>query len=923
MLGGNRRRSLRLFSSAASCFALLCATGAYAQDSGPTTEAEETDEIVVTGFRASLRSSVEAKRASTSIVEVVTAEEIGKLPDNSIAESLARLPGLTAQRLFGRSQVISVRGLSPDFTTALLNGREQVSAGDNRGVEFDQYPSELLSSVVVYKTPDASLIGQGLAGTADMRTVRPLSYSERVFAANARYEWNEVGALNAGTEDDGYRFTLSYIDQTEDGTWGWALGAAVMSSPTQAERWEAWGYPDIFEDPNTGLLSTNSAPPGSVRVGLGLGGAKPYVQSSLLDRQGYMGTLQYRPNDSISSTLDLFYSQFDETQILRGIELPLFWGPGVTALGGDDYTLEDGLVTAGTFQNVVGVVRNDVRSRDTTVRAIGWNTQIDLAGDWSLESDLSYSDVERHDVDLETYAGTGFTRSGPVDTLGFQRGGGGGFVFQSALDYSDETLIRLTDPQGWGGATGQAGFIKEPQTKDELAALRLSAERELHSVFSSIEFGVNYSEREKDKVSIESFVDLVGGNATPVQVPAQYLQEPTSLDFLGIPAMISYDPRALLADGGIYELRPLVVSDVVVKAWNVREKVAVFYTQLNVDNEVASMPLTGNVGIQFVHTDQSSTGGVFTTVPVTVSGGEKYLEVLPSLNLSLEFMPDHRLRLGLARTLARPRMDDLRASFAVNYNVGNITSTDPANSYWGGNGGNPRLRPWIANSIDLSLERYFGEGGYFAIAGFYKQLESYIYPENVLMNFVEEGFPTLNPDDDPAIDEGIASRPQNASGGYIQGLEFTASIPGETIAPWLEGFGVFVNASVTDSDIQPPNTPGSALPGLSETVVNSTIYYERAGFSARLSNRYRSDFLGEVTGFGANRELRQVKGESVLDGQLGYQFEGGPLDGLSLLFQANNITDEPFTTFEGGDERRVRDYQSYGRTFLFGVSYRR
>jgi iron complex outermembrane receptor protein len=131
------------------------------------------------------------------------------------------------------------------------------------------------------------------------------------------------------------------------------------------------------------------------------------------------------------------------------------------------------------------------------------------------------------------------------------------------------------------------------------------------------------------------------------------------------------------------------------------------------------------------------------------------------------------------------------------------------------------------------------------------------------------------------------------------------------------------NASTTDSSIQPPNTPGSALPGLSENVVNATLYYERAGFSARVSNRYRSEFLGEVTGFGATRELRMVKGESILDGQVGYQFQAGPLEGLSLLFQANNVTDEPFSTFEAGDERRVRDYQTYGRTYLLGVSYRR
>lgn len=899
----SKRRHARWMSTAAGSVAVLFAgtSLAYAQDAN-------NDEIIVTGFRASLESSAEVKREADAIVETVTAEEIGKLPDNSIAESLARLPGLSAQRLFGRSQNISVRGLSPDFTTALLNGREQVSAGDNRGVEFDQYPSELLSSVVVYKTPTPSLIGQGLAGTADLRTVRPLDYDERVLAMSARYEMNELGALNEGTEDSGYRGTISYIDQTDDGRWGWALGVASMSSPTQAERWEAWGYP------TTGAGE------------LVLGGAKPYVQSSLLERDGYMGVLQFQPSNTFSTSVDLFYSEFQETQTLRGIEIPLWWantGATGTALQ-PGYTVENGMVTAGTWDNVEGVVRNDIRSRDTTVSAIGWNMQWQATENWAVETDVSYSHVERHDLDLEVYAGTGGGAGvGAQDTMGFRLGGGGGFIFDSVLDYADPSLILLTDPLGWGGADGQTGFMKEPQTDDQLISIRASAERELTGPgpFTSWEFGVNYSQREKDKTSIENFVDLPGGNYNAVPVPAQYLQNPTSLDFLGIPGMISFDPRRLLADG-ILTLRPLNNnSDVIVKTWGVEEDVTVLYTQLNVGTEFVGIPTTGNLGIQFVHTDQSSTGGVLTATGAQMAeAGDSYLEMLPSMNLSFEVADNSFLRLGIARTLARPRMDDMRASFAISYNPANMNSTNPNQSYWGGNGGNPYLRPWIADSFDLSFEHYFGQGGYVALAGFYKYLESYIYTENVPFDFT--GFPVQNPGDNPVSNIGVANTPQNASGGHVQGVEFTAQIPAEVFLPALEGFGVVFNASSTDSNIQVPGNPGSALPGLSELVVNTTLYFERAGFEARVSNRYRSEFLGEVTGFGAGRVLRTVEGESVLDAQVGYRFGSGPLEGLAIQFQANNITDEPFVTTNGGDDRQVLDYQRYGTNYLIGLSYR-
>src|SRR5690606_6715345 len=224
-------------------------------------------EIVVTGIRGAINNSVQAKKENTSIVEVVSAEDIGKLPDLSIAASLSRLPGRATQRLDGRANVVSIRGLAPDVTTTLLNGREQVSASQNRGVQPDQYPPGLLNGAIVYKTPDASLSGQALGGTIDMRTVRPLAYGKRAIAVGARFEINDLGELNPDISDKGYRANISYIDQNADGTLGWAIGYARMQSPTAEERFNAWGYPEVSDGTNTAFL---------------IGGAKPYVKSNEL-----------------------------------------------------------------------------------------------------------------------------------------------------------------------------------------------------------------------------------------------------------------------------------------------------------------------------------------------------------------------------------------------------------------------------------------------------------------------------------------------------------------------------------------------------------------------------------------------------------------------------------------------------------------
>ncbi len=243
MKGSKKAPGIDMRTTATGCaLLLLAATGAaQAADTASSDEAIET--VVVTGIRHAIQGAIEEKKNSGSIVEAITAEDIGKLPDTSIAESISRLPGLTSQRANGRASAISLRGTDPAFTSALLNGREQVSTGDNRSVEFDQYPSELLSSVIVYKTPDAQLVGQGLAGTIDLRTTRPLDYGKRAIVFNIRGERNSNRDLGATSTDHGYRASFSYIDQFADNTFGIAFGYARLDQPLATEgvgAYEPW-----------------------------------------------------------------------------------------------------------------------------------------------------------------------------------------------------------------------------------------------------------------------------------------------------------------------------------------------------------------------------------------------------------------------------------------------------------------------------------------------------------------------------------------------------------------------------------------------------------------------------------------------------------------------------------------------------------
>lgn len=903
-------------ASAVGCALLLAAGNVLAQNAGGSSGDDTIDEVIVTGYRGSLQSSIAEKREADQIVEAITAEDIGKLPDNSIAESLARAPGLTTQRLDGRAQVISIRGLAPDFSTTLLNGREQVSTGDNRSAEYDQYPAELLRAVVVYKTPTAGLIGQGLSGTVDMRTVRPLAQGERTLAGNIRGETVSLGELNAGSEEYGYRASGTYIDQFAGDTVGLALGVAYLSSPTQIERFNAWGYPTVSA--------------GGPRV---FGGAKPYVVSTELQRTGVIGTLEWQPTDNFNTALDLYYTDFEDEQLLRGIEFPLFWSAAQLQPG---YTVNGDLITQGQFTNVKPVVRNDANLRNADLWSLGWNAKLQAQA-WTLGSDVSWSRVEREDVILETYSGTGRGPVGVTDTLGFSVVDGGRGRFSSIVDYADANLVRLTSPQGWGGnavAGGQDGFINNPSTVDELTAFRVSAARELSGFFRSFNVGANYTLRDKDYAPDRYYLGLAAnatdpGNDLSVPIPAGALLRPTELEFLGIPGMVSYNPLTV-AYSGMYNFIAAADANVYSRQWRIEEDVLTTFAMLNVEAELGESAFTGNIGVQFVQTDQVSDGAAARNVPNAPVGTpavvtpvrvtQDYSNTLPSLNLSLRMPNDLIFRLGAGRQLARPRMDEMRASIDFGYEPARAAITDVQNSPWTGSGGNPKLKPWIADAVDLSVEKYFGREGYVSGAVFYKDLESYIFTQPAVYDFT--GF-TVPSGPEPALRQGIVSTPQNGEGGEIYGYEVAIALPFSMFAEALDGFGVTSSYSRTKSNIQPdPTDSARPLPGLSEDVVNATLYFEKNGFSARGSLRYRSEFLGEVQGVGAERLLRMAKAETLVDAQVSYEFQAGALEGLTLLLQGTNLTDEPFVTHELTDSRQVIDHQTFGRRYLFGVSYK-
>lgn len=926
-------RLTRGASLAALGCALVASTSAFAQDAADGEADGEA--IVVTGIRASLDNAAKLKRATPTIVESISAEDIGKLPDVSIADSLSRLPGVTSQRLEGRDQRLSIRGLGPDFGVTLLNGREQVTVGDNRGVEYDQYPAEFFRNVVVHKSANASLVPAGISGTVDLRMLRPLAQPDRIIAVNARGQMNGQKSLNPDSPRYGFRGSATYVDQFADDTLGIALGVSVSHAPSQNERYNAWGFP------NEGSVGGNNI----------LGGAKPYVQSNLLKRYGAVATIEYKPSDNFTSTLDVLYSKFKETQRLRGIEFPINpgWGSGATVQPG--FTVSNGLVTNATLTGVRAVQRNDINKRDADNISIGWNNVLALSDTTNFTFDASWSYAKRTDFLLETYTGTGFNQTGPSDTIRISANPNGTFDIVPTLDYTNTNLFGVTDPRGWGWngtqPVVQAGFLNRPSFKDDLKALRASLDGEFagDSVVRGWEVGANYSRRKKTSAFKSFFLcprgggtncTVASGTPTFVQVPAAALiGTNVGLDYLGVPAMLTLDPLYLYNNtlNPVFDNRPVSL----VRDNTITEDVFTGYAMLKLDGELGGKNVGGAIGVQVVHTKQKSTGSIsnFQSInggPPTVrvvpaAGSTSYTNFLPSASLSVELIDSGFVKMGVAHTLVRPRLDQERVNQEFNIDLSRLGSTVPGQSVFSSSGGNVNLRPYESTNVDLSLEKYFPKGGYISVAGYYKHLTKFIDNNNSLLFDFSAAINQLSPAQQAIVGTpiGLLRAPDNNGDGYILGAEGTLSLPLANLSDALDGFGFFGSVSHNSSSIKLGSNPTQAItvPGLSKWVYTAEAYFEKFGFQARVSYRHRSDFLGEIAGLSANPEFRTARGESILDAQIGYEFQkGSPLEGLAVLLQAKNLTDRPFVTFENGDPRFVRDYQRYGRDFYLSVSYK-
>jgi iron complex outermembrane recepter protein len=882
---------------------LLQAPVARAEEAG-----DQLEEVIVTGIRHSIEASAEVKKVTDSIVEVATAEDIGKLPGVSIAETLARLPGVAAQRVDGRAQSISIRGMGPEFSVTLLNGQEMVSSGDDRSFEYDQFPAELVTTVTVYKTPDASLASNGLAGTVNISTVSPLTATGQKFNVSARLEDNSYGKLIPGTSATGNRLSASYIDRFADDTFGVALGLVHLDTPTNKKYFNPYDFGHAGDLPVVGIPADQ----------LVYDGFETGVMNWKGVRDSAMAVLEFKPNDVFSSKVNIFHTQFN--QDMNGRELAgviADWGlgnitPTVTQNNG-----VNGLVV----DNVAAVVTMRGDHRKDKIDQATWGNSLQ-AGAWSLGLDLGASKGTRTQRTSEAYAAT----KTPITLDATLRSGFNDWgSITSSYDFSNPANFDYAT-FWWGGG---GGYVQEGNIDDKMHNARLTAKRDLDwAIFSSIEGGLMYSHREKavhylgynmllanpdqSSTCIHYYSWDPGSGCAPI--PANILQSPVNLGFAGIPGLISFNVDDALAGSAF--IKDTNISRNPSWNWDVQEKITTAYLKTALKFELG-IPFHGNLGVQVVRSDQSSTGtqddGAGGSYPV--HGGATYTDVLPSLNLVGDFGRGTLLKVGVAKVLQRPELIYMQANFTAG-----VGQTD---RLWAGSGGNPALRPWRANEFDISLEKYYAPGTYVALATFYKQITSGIYVKSIPYDFT--GFTNTTPVL-PISNIGILSAPANTNGGHVSGWELSGSLELSAITPALKGFGFTGSLADTKSNLPGTdiygNVTSTPLPGLSGTVYDLSAFYENSSWQFRIGNRYRSEFVAKRHNSFKN-VVDTIRPENIVDAQLGYTFRSGALNDLNILLQVNNLTDAAYVTTQtvAGVEA-LQNRHTFGRQYLLGASYK-
>lgn len=907
--------------------------------------AKSLSTITVTGYNQSMEKSIDYQRYSDTITNVITSADIGGLPDQSIADALTRLPGVSAERIAGQASQINIRGLSGNFIQTTLDGREQPSTSGSNYINFDQYPSELINMATVYKSSQASLITGGVGGTIGLQTANPLDApKEQNLNIDARGSYDGQAHDVSGANAVGYRLSAAYQGKFLDNTLGVGLGVAQMYQPHVAEQFVG----EASDGSKYSINSQPGAPTGYLPEGIQLqqnGGQER--------RTGEIATIVWKPTDELKITGDGFYSKFKNESFGYGFRSQNFYGnntqitnPVWSSLG----TLIGGSVSGNPTTGIdprTGNPYGNQFSNETTADNYSTTTSIFSGGlnakwdhdNWHIDADVSMSRATSNQINVDTTADpySGLGTANPqlmAQSMNFQLKG----QQVGSAQFGNPGLYTNVNDMGLS-RYGVYPYIYH----DKMKAFRTSVKYDMpnSSWLSALEAGV-YMNNHTYNADREAYVYGSEWNTSPVagqpplSIPASAAQVTCwKGKFSGFPCFLTLNGPAILAAHGITANPVKNITDqswTYVQSGQVDEKTRDIFLMADIDaQDVFGHELSGNVGIRVSHQSQYSMGlqqvGNGAGIPITdgngntssdyapLTVGKTYTDYLPSLNLIYHLTDDDMMRFSAAKVLSRPPIDKMLAG------SGSWVSNGQYN-VWGGT--SPLLDPLRATQYDLDYEHYFDDSTGLLTAGvFFKDIKSFV--QDVTYNnydFAAAGIPVpIDPTTGKQYLNGEYQTAYNANGGLVRGLELSGSKTHFLPGIWA-GLGVQANFALTSSTVHNPTNLGGpttyvGLPGLSRRVASAALFYDYGPFSARVSGNYRSSFLSD-TQMAVNNQLVTFAAETVYDFQASYDIT----QQFKVVYQMLNLTNQPTRTYFGGNPQQTGTIQYFGRTSYLGVEFK-
>lgn len=954
-------RAMRLKAALLGGLALPLLAGPVLAQTAPAQDqdAQALDEVIVTGIRASIQSSIDRKRDETVVADVLSAEDIGDLPALSIGEAIETITGASTHREKGGASEISIRGLGPFLGAATFNGREASNGSGDRSVNFNQFPSELINTVAIYKTQRADFVEGGVAGIVNMETLRPLDFGRQRFQLEGRGLYSAYDDRLLDGAGVGWRGTASYVDQFDlgdSGRLGISLGVQSLESSNPEEMFTASSTWVACNANQVVAVGSNCSPVTAAQVNAGTpyyltAGSRTYRQFVEHDaRDAYFGSIQWRPSDSLEIVLDYQNSRRTYTEERNDLNF------SETMRGVNNRVVaENGALLAYSGNSTIESTPT-YRIRDEQYEGGGLTLEWRPTDRLEITTDFSISTTYRSEMDRQVRMRSNIRDINGVVVPGVIPGNAGqtsgqrvNYTFDArGNDIPAIVVDPAFDLNRWENFSAAARVRRDEVIRDnQIKALRSDLAYDLdEGVFTTVRAGLRFSEltyTDSDTRVEQNITTAATIAAANVACRRPFAQDSFLDNASGntITSWATFDARCLFsAFTGVDDTGP--PADIrAIGNRDVTEETSAAYLMGEFDTTLFNLPVTGNIGLRYVKTDVTSIGlrgaldvidngdGTIRLQPVPGQFDEVVIEGsseawLPSFNAAFELDEQRVLRLGLFRAMSRPDPAALGAGRTFTLESGaSFGSVADAIASISANG-NPRTEPLLSWNADLSWEWYANPDSMLSAAVYYKVFNGGFIPTVLDETFVIDGQSVVVP---------VVQDITTDEDSHLYGFELTAAHRFSNLPAPFDGLGFKASYNYADADyethdlrlgdqIDPDTgvvTPGIVDPagifGLSQHVFSGSLYYEIGPFEVQGIYKYRTEYYQKFVG--APSQNRYVRDTATVDFRASYRVNRN----LSFSFEGSNLTDEPRYS-DMPVPGSFREYTSYGARYYLGARYR-